>query len=157
MSTHVFPQAREDGVVVRELPDEVLVYDLERHKAHCLNSTAAAVWRHCDGQTAPDEIAARLAREAGVPVDEDVVWLALEDLSRLELLAAPVVRPEPGLSRAQVVRRIGVAASVLAVPAVFSVLAPTASAAVCQQSCGPGIQCTGTCTSCQSGICQRPT
>jgi hypothetical protein len=146
------PQARRDGLIVRELPDEVLVYDLERHKAHCLNSTAAQVWRHCDGETAPDEIAFRLARELGEPVEADMVWLALEDLSKLELLDAPVVRPA-GLSRADVVRRGALVASAVAVPAVFSLLAPTASAAVCGESCGPGVACTGTCTNCVGGTC----
>ncbi len=29
--------SRRDELVVRELPDEVLVYDLRQHKAHCLN------------------------------------------------------------------------------------------------------------------------
>jgi hypothetical protein len=149
-----FPRVRQDGLVVRELPDEVLVYDLESHRAHCLNSTAAAVWRHCDGETSPAEIAFRLAGEVGEPVDEDVVWLALEDLSRLELLEAPVVRSTPGLSRGDVMRRGALVASALAVPTVFSMFAPTASAAVCSEACGGGITCTGTCTTCNlSSIC----
>ena len=42
--------ARHDELVVQELPDEVLVYDLRKHKAHCLNQTAAFVWNHCNGQ-----------------------------------------------------------------------------------------------------------
>lgn len=147
------PQARRDGLIVRDLPDEVLVYDLERHKAHCLNSTAAQVWRHCDGETAADEIAFRLAREVGEPVEEDIVWLALEDLSKLDLLEAPVVRPS-GLSRADVVRRGALVASALAVPAVFSLLTPTASGAVCGQACDPETNpCTGTCLNCSGGFC----
>ena len=51
------PRMREQGLVVDDLPDEVLVYDLDRHQAHCLNRTAALVWRHCDGQTTVKEIA----------------------------------------------------------------------------------------------------
>jgi hypothetical protein len=43
------PQARTEGLTVRELAEETLVYDKERHKAHCLNRTAACVWKHCDG------------------------------------------------------------------------------------------------------------
>ena len=35
------PTRRTEGVVVTELMDEVLVYDLERHRAHCLNPPAA--------------------------------------------------------------------------------------------------------------------
>ena len=153
-----FPQARRDGLVVRELPGEVLVYDLERHQAHCLNETAAAVWRHCDGETSPSEIGFRLAREFATPVDEDVVWLALEDLGKLQLLEAPVVRPEPGLSRADVVRRAGIMASLIAVPTVFSMLAPTAQAAVCQADCVDNDDCapSPTCPVCRAGKCDRP-
>ncbi len=37
------PRLREEGLVVQELPEEVLVYDLARHKAHCLSPLAAAI------------------------------------------------------------------------------------------------------------------
>jgi hypothetical protein len=42
---------RKQGLVIKELPDEVLVYDLDRNKAHCLNHSAAEVWERCDGRT----------------------------------------------------------------------------------------------------------
>lgn len=32
------PLARREELVVPELADEVLVYDLRQHKAHCLNT-----------------------------------------------------------------------------------------------------------------------
>lgn len=146
------PKARSEGLVVRELSDEVLVYDLERHEAHCLNETAAAVWKHCDGETSPSEIGFRLAREVGVPVDEDVVWLALEDLGKLQLLETPVVRSEPGLSRAQLMRRVGVVTAAIALPAAFSLNVPSASAGVCQGSCTGG--CPVSCPNCISNFCQ---
>ncbi|HEX8686306.1 MAG TPA: PqqD family protein, partial [Pyrinomonadaceae bacterium] len=50
------PRARAEGVVVREVAEEVLVYDLDTHRAVCLNATAAAVWRLCDGRRAPADI-----------------------------------------------------------------------------------------------------
>ena len=46
---NVKPLARKEGLVIQELPVEVLVYDLDRDKAHCLNETAAMVWRKCNG------------------------------------------------------------------------------------------------------------
>ena len=61
------PRIRKQKLIVDELPDEVLVYDLDRHKAHCLNSTAAMVWRRCDGKTRPAEIARRLQGELDQP------------------------------------------------------------------------------------------
>jgi hypothetical protein len=158
LSSNGYPQARQDGLVVRELPDEVLIYDLERHKAHCLNQTAAAVWRNCDGETSPSEIGYRLAREFSTPVDEDVVWLALEELGTLSLLDAPVVRPSTGLSRAQVLRRVGVATAAIAIPSVLSLAVPTASAAACGTvSCGSDGFCVSnqpSCPKCCSTLCQ---
>jgi hypothetical protein len=35
------PKGRTAGLVESELPDELLVYDLVRHRAHSLNRTAA--------------------------------------------------------------------------------------------------------------------
>ena len=55
------PRARTDGLVINELTDEVLVYDLKRDKAHCLNAAAASVWKQCDGRTTVAEIARRLS------------------------------------------------------------------------------------------------
>ena len=45
------PLKREDDFVIVELPEETLVYDRQHTRAHCLNRTAAAVWRACDGRT----------------------------------------------------------------------------------------------------------
>jgi Coenzyme PQQ synthesis protein D (PqqD) len=144
----MLPEARGDGLIVRELPDETLVYDLETKEAHCLNPTAAAVWRHCDGETTPSEIGLSLAREFSTPIDEEVVWLALHQLSRRQLLKSPLARPVRGLSRAEVIRRFAMSGAALAVPVVFSLVVPTASAAVCSQPCGGGVVCTGSCPFC---------
>jgi hypothetical protein len=57
------PKARRNKLVIQELPDEVLVYDQERDKAHCLNQTAALVWKQCDGRTDVPTIAKRLQDE----------------------------------------------------------------------------------------------
>ena len=51
------PQARTEGLVIKALPDEILVHDLARHRTHCLNGAAAAVWRLCDGRRTPADIA----------------------------------------------------------------------------------------------------
>lgn len=154
MSTKAYPKARHEGLVVRDLENEVLVYNRERHEAHCLNSTAAAVWRKCDGETSPGAIAMQLAREVGVPVEEDVVWLALDEVGKLNLLEEQVVRTEPGLSRAQVVRRASLVAAAIALPAALSLSVPTASAAVCQGRCTTSSECSASCPECDGGICQ---
>ena len=50
------PMARQNGIVVQEMPDEVLVYDLDSNKAHCLNQSAALVWKSCDGTNTVGDI-----------------------------------------------------------------------------------------------------
>jgi hypothetical protein len=139
------PLARNDELVVQDLPDEVLVYDLKRHKAHCLNTTAAFIWRHCDGQTSADEIAKMMEREWHTPVNEDAVWFALNKLSKAELLQERIVLPEAkaGMSRRSAVRRLGFGA-LMAVPVVMSIVTPTPAAAgsvpLACQSCIKKIQ-----------------
>ncbi len=48
-SKQPLPVARHKNLIVKELPDETLIYDLDSDKAHCLNQTAALVWKNCDG------------------------------------------------------------------------------------------------------------
>ncbi|MFL6228861.1 MAG: PqqD family protein [Pyrinomonadaceae bacterium] len=144
------PRARTDELIVRELHDEVLVYDLARDKAHCLNQTAALVWRHCDGLTSVAELARVLSRETDAPVDERVVWLALKQLSRDRLLEAGAIPPQPGgLNRRQMMRVLGRAA-VVALPLVTTIVAPTPAQA---SYALPSGACCDQSDQCQSGIC----
>jgi Coenzyme PQQ synthesis protein D (PqqD) len=145
------PRAKVEDIVVQTLPDEVLVYDLQRHKAHCLNPTAALVWKHCDGQTTAAELVHILQQDMRVPVPEEVVWLALQQLHKARLLAEPGHVPggEDKISRREVVRRLGWATAV-ALPLVTSIIAPTASeAASCLSAGSPCI----TSAQCCSGVC----
>jgi hypothetical protein len=146
------PRARTEGLVIQELPDEVLVYDRDRDEAHCLNQTAALVWKYCDGETTVTNIAKRLENELNTErVDEKIVWYALDQLSKDHLLEENVVPPAllGGMSRREMVRVLGVAA-VVAVPLVTSIVAPTpAQAATCLPS---GSACTAS-AQCCSGVC----
>lgn len=153
------PAARKDDLVVQELPEEVLVYNTKRHTAHCLNPTAALVWKHCDGQTTVTDMLRILRRELNQPVDEAVVWLAVRQLEKARLLAAHMTRPEDqiSLSRREVVRRVGVAAAVT-LPLVTSVIAPMAiQAGSCRaagQPCTTSVQCcSGICNGAPTGTC----
>jgi hypothetical protein len=150
------PEARREGLVVQHLTDEVLVYDQDRHKAHCLNHTAALVWERCDGRSTITEIASKLSLETRTEVEQEVVWLAVEQLSKTHLLKGRAVSElgDAGVSRREVMRRIGIGAAV-ALPMVTSIVAPKATeAANCRtsgQSCGNSAQC---CSGvCNSGTC----
>jgi hypothetical protein len=155
----ILPQARRDNLVVETLPDEVLVYDTERHKAHCLNRTAALVWDHCDGRTSVADVARHVERELQTPVDHQVVWLAVEQLEKARLLTETSSH-RPGLSRRDLLKRLGVAAAV-ALPLVTTIVSPTAAAVA---SCaGLGDPCAETVTPldccspfiCISNICSE--
>lgn len=155
------PERRREGLVVRELPDEVLVYDRQRHKAHCLNSTAAFVFKQCDGRTSVREIAGRLPGALELPADEGLVWMALDRLGKGHLLEERVAPPDAArFSRRTLLRRLGVGAAAL-LPLVSSIVAPTPAeaAASCTNNCSGkpnGTPCTlsGFFDDCQFHSCQ---
>jgi hypothetical protein len=157
-SSQKMPLARKEGLVIERLPDEVLVYDIERDRAHCLNETAAFVWQSCDGRTTTKEMARLLGKRVSAVVDEKVVWLALDQLGRSHLLKRRPNAPVSiaGINRREMVRALGLAA-VVAVPVVTSIVAPTPVQAVtckgegtaCSDTAeccpGLGLSCCGTC------------
>src|ERR1041385_830551 len=118
------PKARREGLVVQTLPDETLVYDLDRDLAHCLNQTAALVWNRCDGNSTTKQIARAVSLDLDQPIDEKFVWLALDQLGRNHLLmSGPPAPLVSGMSRREVMRTLAVSAAV-AVPVVASIVAP---------------------------------
>src|SRR6267142_1113044 len=145
------PKARTERIIVKEVQDEVLVYDMDRDTAHCLNLSAAAVWKKCDGGSMPAQIANSLRTESQANVNEDFVWLALDQLARDHLLAEPLEWRVgvPRLTRREAVRRFGIGAAI-AIPLITSILAPTpAQAATCIPKGGP----CNTNAECCSGKC----
>lgn len=154
------PRARTEGLIVRKLDGEMLVYDRDGDRATCLNPFAAEVWERCDGQTTPAALARALAASRSQVVDEVSVRLALDQLRRARLL-------EPGgdgrisahhrTSRRELLRTLGVGAAV-AVPMVTSIVVPRMADA---QSCfpeGAGCAVDGQCCSfnCNAGVCSEP-
>jgi hypothetical protein len=151
------PRARTEGLVINDLTDEVLVYDLKRDKAHCLNQTAAAVWKLCDGQRTAAEIALAISRQTADGrrqelepggrhvMTQQMVWLALEQLGRDHLLEERMKWPAaiPHLSRREVMR-LGLGAAI-AVPIIVSISAPLpAQAGTCKAknaNCSTGAEC----------------
>ncbi|HET8675969.1 MAG TPA: PqqD family protein [Blastocatellia bacterium] len=151
------PLARKDGLLVRAVNEEMLVYDLERHKAHCLNRTAALVWGHCDGKATVADVARLVGKKIGTPPDEETIRNALSQLDRAGLLQGRLTRADNArrLSRRQAVRSLSVAAAA-AVPIVTTIVAPHAAEA---GTCTPagetctGLPCCGSATRCFVGRC----
>jgi hypothetical protein len=116
------PIAREKALVVEELGDELLVYDLEVKNAHCLTPLAAGVWRLCDGRTDTDAMASQL----GVEVSE--IQFALDELDRCDLLQTMKAK-KAGLSRRDFGLKVTkVAAAGATLPLILSIAAPAMAA-----------------------------
>jgi hypothetical protein len=125
------PRARTDELVVEELGDELLIYDLRTDAAHCLDAQAAAVWRACNGDASIADIAAA----AGTTTDGAAH--ALRELAERDLVDAPLDH-----SRREAMK-IGLTAGAVgvAIPIIRSIVAPTAAQA--QSGCLPfGAGCT---------------
>ena len=138
------PIARQNGLVVQEMPDEVLVYDMDTNKAHCLNHSAAQIWKSCDGKNS----VADMVREFDGKVTEDFVWLAIDQLNENNLLENKVAPRFQGQSRRQVLKTIGLA-SVVALPIIASLVAPKNALGAVSCACTGVGQCVGR-TGCQS-------
>jgi len=134
MKSPQFPCARKAGLVIQDMPDEVLVYDLDTNKAHCLNKSAAFVWRSCDGKTSISDIARLFEIQTGDKVSDDFVWLALDQLNENSLLESEVKASFAGKSRREVIKKIGLA-SVVALPIVASLVAPKSAMAAVSCAC----------------------
>ena len=140
MNNSQCPIARKSGLVVQEVPDEVLVYDLESNKAHCLNQSAAMIWRSCDGNNSVSEIAKLVEAQAGGKVTEDFVWLAIDRLSENNLLEKQMASTFAGQSRREVIKKIGLA-SMVAIPVIASLVAPQSALAAQSCNCNNPGQC----------------
>jgi hypothetical protein len=116
------PKVRQDDLLLESLPAELLVYDQRVHQAHCLNASAAAVFRCADGTRTVAEIAHAASDELQAPVDEDVAWAALEELDKHGLLDTPLPLTPDGAGRRRV---LAVSAAAVLAPLVIAIAAPT--------------------------------
>ena len=133
MTTSQTPKAKTEGLIVREIDGETLVYDRSRATASCLDEFATRVWRKCDGETSVAAIADALGE------DESAVWLALHQLTKARLLTDAIAFP-PDMSAARSRREVGARLGLGAAALVTSIVAPMpAQAASCV---GNGAICT---------------
>ena len=124
------PLARSEGLILEELGDEVLVYDLSSDTAHCLSPDAASVWQKCDGNTSIDDLATQ------VDLSAERVQDALHELERCELLMQPPTLSGDGHTRRELslkVAKVGAAAA--AMPMIVSVAAPAPAMAATLAFC----------------------
>lgn len=141
MSEFQNPKARKRGLVIQEMPGEMLVYDTETNKAHCLNDSAAFVWASCDGVNTISDIVREFEANSKGTVTEDFVWLAIDQLSSKGLLEAKVEPKFKGKSRRDVLKTIGLV-SVAALPIIASLAAPQSALAATSCNCSTNSNCT---------------
>lgn len=119
------PDARQEQLLIEEVGEDLVVYDLQRHRVHQLNRTAALVWRNCNGRKTVADLTKVLQHELNPAVDESLVRKALDQLGKARLLQEALPR-SAGLTRRQALGKFGrVAALAILAPAVTSITAPT--------------------------------
>lgn len=124
------PKTRSTRIFVQELPNELVVYDVERNEVHCLNGIAARVWALCDGKSSVAEIARLLNSDLEAQAAETLVWLALDQFAEKHLLeeaSPPALHRPADMTRRQMVLRVGLVVGLL--PMVDSIIAPPAALA----------------------------
>ena len=129
------PKARTANLLEQNLKNETLIYDLVTDKAFNLNETLSIVYKACDGETTFDE----LKREH--KFSDDFIYLALDELEKENLLAEKYESKFKGLSRREVIRKVGLA-SIIALPLIIGITAPLAAHAA-----------SGMITGCQTNVC----
>src|SRR5580658_1310271 len=103
---------RVEGVEIERAADEILALKEGSLEAHALNLSAVAVYDLCDGNTSKFEMAAEIHRRTGLPVDEEIVDLALSELveTGLVMLDDPESRVVAGTRRA-LIRRLALSST----------------------------------------------
>jgi Coenzyme PQQ synthesis protein D (PqqD) len=149
-NAELLPRSLKQNLIIHDLDDETLIYDMTSAHAYCLNRSSALVWKYCDGKTTVSKAAQLLQLELGAPVNTDLVLLAIKQLRRHGLVERTGNPPQ--VSRRELVLKYAPAA--LALPLIASISAPApaqaASCAMQGQPCGPppccpGLNCDGTC------------
>lgn len=156
MKRNEYPLSRRDNLVVQEMDNEILIYDLKENRAFCLNETSALIWQLCDGSKSAAEISQQVSRKLKESATEDLVWLALDQLKKEQLIDNSVELDNyfAGMSRREVIKKVGLG-TMVALPVIASLAAPmaveaqtciggvgsVALAGACTQNC----QCTTSC------------
>jgi hypothetical protein len=59
-----------DGIHLREIGNEGILYDTRNKKVHVLNNTAVVVWKQCCANQTPEQIAQTVSEQFQVPFEQ---------------------------------------------------------------------------------------
>jgi hypothetical protein len=124
-------------VIVRQVGDELIVYDPKTHMAHCLNQTAALVYQAVDESTDVAALSVEVRRLHQVELQHDVILAILEQLDKAGLIKGARPTSLEVQSRRTTMRAVGLAALA---PIVASLVVPTPAEAA--NTCIPQASCT---------------
>jgi Coenzyme PQQ synthesis protein D (PqqD) len=133
MSNKTIIKARTNNIAVQEAAGETLIYDNEAQQAYCLNETASYIWKNCDGSNSVSDISKLVSKKFDVAYNEDFVWLAIDQLKKDSLLenSVEVTSRFDGLSRREIIKKVGLAVAVFPIVASMSLRAQDAPSGVC--------------------------
>lgn len=120
------PKAQTEGLIEQEIDKELLIYNLQSSKAYALNETSKNVFKACDGITSFEDLKQKHK------YTDDLIFLTLDELKKNDLLESSYKSPFAGMKRREVIRKVGLA-SMIALPVIASLSAPTA--AMAQSAC----------------------
>jgi hypothetical protein len=120
------PEVRLDELTIREVKDELVVYDGREKRAHRLNKTAAPILQASDGSRTVDQIASLLPDDLDLKDRTGLVWLTLHDLSKAGLLTAAIPSANVDRSRRNLLQRAAFIG--LTLPVVESIVTQSATA-----------------------------
>ena len=121
------PQTKTENIVVQDVGDEILIYNLILNKAFCLgDETSALVYNACDGKTEFEDF----KRQHNFP--DDLIFFALDELQKQNLIENNYVSPLKRMKRREVIKKLGLATMVV-LPIIAAITAPAAvqAASIC--------------------------
>jgi len=121
------PKVRRDELTIREVGQELVLYDARHQCAHRLNKAAAPILQASDGTRTVDQIALLLSQDLDIKERSELVWMTLQDLSQADLLTAAIIPPgNSDRTRRNLLHKAAMIG--LALPVVESVIAQSAKA-----------------------------
>ena len=85
---------RNPRLILKNLGDEVILYDPDQKAVHVLNATAQVVWELCDGEHKLEDIEHALRSRYSVPADRDVKADIIQTLNMF--ISKHIVIPKMG-------------------------------------------------------------
>jgi hypothetical protein len=134
------PVARSERLVIEQVGDEAVIFDLETRASHALKPLAAAVYAYADGKNTVTEIAELASYRLAQPVTEADATDAVVQLTALNLLEGPEIEvSRNGFSRRDALKTFAAVGAGAAL--VSTVTAGAAMAATSQTVLGDDQTC----------------